>query len=149
MKIQIHYRDDQTRSLYEADGGIRTHGSAGFDLILAKDAVFEKRFDFQIVDLGIIVKPPAGCHSLVLPRSSTFKRWQLLQANSIGLIDADYCGEGDYWGVPLLYLGEEPLRIPKGIRLAQFLLMQTLPVTAVEPLLVNQSGRGGFGSTGA
>lgn len=147
MRVEIHYRSDEIRKMYQRVAGSHSEKAAGYDLVLCEDLVLSQRFQFVSADLGIILRPPPGYHSLLLPRSSTFMRYQLMLANSVGLIDEDYCGEGDYWRAPLLYLGSEELKISKGTRLCQFVLSTTYPVTeAVE--FVPGSGRGGFGSTG-
>jgi dUTP pyrophosphatase len=147
MKIEIAFRDDAVRKLYAA-AGVQTDGSAGFDLVSTEDVFFEACGDFKIIDLGVVIRVPQGCHSLLMPRSSTFVRYRIMQANSVGLIDHDYCGAEDWWGLPAVYLGQKPLELPRGTRLAQFILQKTLPIDCVEEFLPENNSRGGLGSTG-
>ncbi len=147
MQIGIFYRNSVAEELYKANAGVKTKNAAGFDLVLCEDLHFSKQFEFKIGDLGIILKPPQGHHSLLLPRSSTYSRYSLIQANSVGLIDEDYSGAGDFWGMPLIYMGVEPITVPRGTRLCQLILCKTTPVTDVVPFIPGD-GRGGFGSTG-
>ena len=147
MRIHVHFRNDEVRELYR-QAGVKTNGSAGFDLVAVEDVVLEKMGQFCLIDLGVVIRPPDGCHSLLMPRSSTFSRYKVLQANSLGLIDDDYCGAQDWWKMPAVYLGEEKGVIPKGTRIAQFILNQTLPIKEVEEFQPETNSRGGFGSTG-
>lgn len=147
MKINISYRNPETEELYKA-AGIQTEDSAGFDLITAEDVTFNRMGEFKMVDLGVVIKVPVGNHSLLMPRSSTFKKHQVLQANSVGLIDQDYCGAEDFWKLPLVYLGRVKKTIPKGTRLCQFILQKTIKITSVEKFDPSVYSRGGLGSTG-
>jgi len=54
----------------------------------------------KLVPLGITVALPEGYEGHLLPRSSTFKTWGILMANSMGIIDNSYCGEDDEWKFP-------------------------------------------------
>lgn len=146
--IYIHYRNGEVEELYSKNSGVKTEGSAGFDLVTCEDVTFNGNCDFKLVDLGIVVKPSCdGFHFLIMPRSSTFMRYKLIQTNSVGLIDADYSGKNDYLKVPLLYMGQGQMFVPKGTRLCQLLLYSG---TKISELLKfdPQESRGGFGSTG-
>lgn len=147
MNVKMSYRNDEVRDLYTS-AGIQTEDSAGFDLITVEDVSFSKVGEFKMVDLGVVIQVPQGHHSLLMPRSSTFKKHQVLQANSVGLIDEDYCGADDFWKMPLVYFGEGLKTIPKGTRLCQFVLQKTVQVTSVEEFNPSSESRGGFGSTG-
>ncbi|PCJ20551.1 MAG: deoxyuridine 5'-triphosphate nucleotidohydrolase [Candidatus Cloacimonadota bacterium] len=147
MNIKMSYRNDEIKELYKS-AGIQTEDSAGFDLITAEDISFSKIGEFKLVDLGVIIKVPKDHHSLLMPRSSTFKKHQVLQANSVGLIDEDYCGAKDFWKMPLVYFGEGTKIIPKGTRLCQLVLQKTTKITEVEDFVPTDDSRGGFGSTG-
>lgn len=147
MRFEIHYRNDQIKEYYK-NSGIQTVGSAGFDLVCVEDLVFDKFGELQMIDLGVIIKPPRGHHSLVMPRSSTFKKYGLIQSNSIGLIDEDYCGPEDYWMFPVLYLRHGTTSIPAGTRLAQFIFQKTNKIFKSYEFNPDGDSRGGFGSTG-
>lgn len=81
------------------------------------------------------------------PRSSTFKNWGIIQTNSIGVIDAAYCGENDIWRMPVY--ATRDIDIKAGERIAQF---RVQPVQGLVPVkeVEHMSGpdRGGIGSTG-
>ena len=104
-------------------------------------------FDSKIISLGISMKLPKGYEAHVVPRSSTFKKWGILQTNGIGIIDESYCGEGDMWKFPALAM--RSTTIFKGDRICQFRIMPKMPelkFTEVEQM--NDPDRGGLGSTG-
>ncbi len=147
MTVKIYYRDKFVQGLY-ANAGVQTQGAAGFDLVCVEDLRFDSNGQFQLLDLGIVVKPPAGHHCLLMPRSSTYKKFGIIQANSIGLIDEDYCGPEDYWRFPAIYLRSQTLEIKAGTRIAQFILQRTVPINGVEEFQPSGNSRGGFGSTG-
>lgn len=100
------------------------------------------------VPMGIAVKLPEGYEAIVAPRSSTFRKWGVLFANSIGIIDNSYCGDDDEWHC-LLY-GTRDTVIPKNTRIAQFRVLKNQKVSEV---LISESlgedNRGGLGSTGS
>lgn len=70
------------------------------DLRAAKEMKLKKG-DFALIPLGIAMKIPYGFEAYVAPRSSTFKKWGLIQTNSIGIIDNSYCGNDDEWMMPV------------------------------------------------
>ena len=80
------------------------------------------------------------------PRSSTYKRWGLLQTNSCGVIDQFYSGDNDEWKMPVL--ATRYIEIPKGTRLCQFRIQKEQP--SFKFVEVDQLGknRSGLGSTG-
>lgn len=147
MVIDIHYKNDRVRELYQ-NSGIQTEGSAGFDLICVEDIELTNFGQLEMVDLGVIIKPPEGYHSIVMPRSSTFRKYGIMQSNSVGLIDEDYCGPEDYWLFPALYLKHGTTTIKAGTRIVQFILQKTVPVTSLRDYNPGGDSRGGFGSTG-
>lgn len=100
------------------------------------------------ISLGVAMQIPEGYEALVIPRSSTFERYGIILANSMGLIDENYCGEGDIWKFPALCLIKHTV-IPAGSRIAQFRLIEHQPkLHFEEAVLLAGSDRGGFGSTG-
>lgn len=103
--------------------------------------------DFRIIPLAVSMKLPEGYEAHVLPRSSTFKKWGILMANSMGVIDESYCGENDVWGFPALAI--RPTTIFKGDRICQFRIMKKMEdVKFTEVNHMEDADRGGFGSTG-
>ena len=87
------------------------------DLRVAED-VEMKAGDFKLISLGVSMKLPPGHEALVIPRSSTFKNWGLIQTNHCGLIDNSYCGDDDVWMFPAL--ATRDVLIEKNSRICQF-----------------------------
>ena len=103
--------------------------------------------DFRLISLGVSMKLPEGYEAHVAPRSSTFKKWGIIQVNGIGIIDNSYCGNDDIWRMPVLAMRNT--HIHKGDRIAQFRVVQKQPsVEFVEVDYLEGPTRGGFGSTG-
>ena len=140
MLIKIKYHDPDIEKM-----GIEQHGD-WIDLRSAENVTL-KPGAFKIISLGVSMKLPEGYEAHVVPRSSTFKKWGLLQANSMGVIDEAYCGENDVWGFPAF----SPLgsTVRKGDRICQFRIVKKMePVTFIEVEHMEDESRGGFGSTG-
>lgn len=115
------------------------------DLRSAEDASIN-RGDFKLISLGVSMKLPEGYEAHVVPRSSTFKTWGILQTNSMGVIDNSYSGNGDIWRFPLY--ATKDTEIKKGDRICQFRIMKksNMKFETVDDL--GDNNRGGFGSTG-
>ncbi len=113
----------------------------------ASEDVDMKSMEFKLIPLGVSMKLPVGYEAHVLPRSSTYKNFGIIMANSMGIIDNAYGGTNDIWHFPAICLKDET-HIKKGDRIAQFRIVRKQPYIEVET--VNQLGedRGGFGSTG-
>ena len=94
------------------------------DLYTREEVVLQEG-ESTIIHLGVAMKLPNGYEAYLAPRSSTFKRWGLIQTNSIGVIDSTYCGNDDEWGMPVY--ATRPVIIPRGTRLCQFRIQQTQP----------------------
>lgn len=123
-----------------------TAGSVGFDLLCRESVEILPR-RIELIPGNVIVRIPSGYFLMLTLRSSTPRRKSLLIPNGVGIIDQDYCGEGDELKVQVLNFGEEAVLVRKGERIAQGLV---LPVMRVEWEEVEEvgAGRGGFGSTG-
>ena len=116
------------------------------DLFTAEDTEL-KAFDFKLIPLGVAMKLPEGYEAIVAPRSSTYKKWNIIQANSIGVIDNAYCGSGDQWMFPAIALKDT--FIPKYTRICQFKIVQNQANIQFNILHeLEDKNRGGFGSTG-
>lgn len=116
------------------------------DLFTAEDTEL-KAFDFKLIPLGVAMKLPEGYEANVVPRSSTYKKWSIIQANSFGVIDNAYCGNDDQWMFPAIALKDT--FIPKHTRICQFKIMKNQP--NIQFSIVHElenKNRGGFGSTG-
>lgn len=100
------------------------------------------------INLGFACQLPEGYEAILAPRSSTFKRWKVLQTNSIGIIDSTFCSNSDIWMMPVL--ATEDVTIPKGTRLCQFRIQKSQPDIVFEEVEdLHNKQRGGLGSTGA
>ena len=139
--IQIRYHDaDLPRVEKLAQGN-------WIDLRAAED-VEMKAGEFRNISLGVSMRLPEGYEAHLVPRSSTFKKWGILQVNSMGVIDNSYCGDNDVWGFPALAMRDTVIH--KGDRICQFRLQKVMePVEFVEAAHLDAPDRGGFGSTGA
>ena len=103
--------------------------------------------DFALLDLGVSMKLPEHLEAHLAPRSSTFKKYGIIQTNGVGVIDNSYCGNHDVWMMPVY--ATRAVTIPAHVRIAQFRVIAkqpTLYINVVDNL--NSNDRGGFGSTG-
>lgn len=101
----------------------------------------------KCISLGVSMKLPEGYEAIIIPRSSTFKHWGIIQTNHCGLIDNSYCGDDDVWMFPAL--ATRDVLIEKNSRICQFRIqkkMDDLKFIPVETL--GNENRGGFGSSG-
>lgn len=124
-----------------------TAGSVGFDLLCREDTEIEPRKLGRIPG-NLIVRTPPGYMLMLTMRSSTARRKGLLIPNGVGIIDQDYCGEGDELMVSVYNFRDEAVSVRRGERIAQGIFVPIMRVTWNEVDDVGQ-GRGGFGSTGA
>ena len=116
------------------------------DLRAAEDVEMEMG-EFRIISLGVSMKLPEGYEAHVVPRSSTFKKWGIIQANHMGVIDNSYCGNNDIWKYPAIALRNT--KIYKNDRICQFRIMKKQPKFDFDTVdYLEDEDRGGFGSTG-
>lgn len=102
-----------------------------------------------LIDLGVAMKLPRNYEAIIAPRSSTCKRWGLIQANSIGVIDPTYRGNEDWWMFPAYNVGPKTIHIPAGTRLCQFRIQEVQPRIIFNPVAnLSENSRGGFGTSG-
>lgn len=140
MEIRIKYHNAEMTRIEKINQG------DWIDLRAAEDAEM-KAGEFRIISLGVSMKLPEGYEAHIVPRSSTFKKWGVLQVNSMGVIDNSYCGDNDVWGFPALAMRDTVIR--KGDRICQFRIQRVMePVELVEVEHLDAPDRGGFGSTG-
>lgn len=138
--IIIRYLDDSIPRLMYVGGK-----SDWIDLSAA-ETVAMKKGEFRLIHLGVAMKLPEGYEAHLAPRSSTFKNFKILQTNSVGVVDGSYCGNEDWWKMPV-YATEDTV-IEKGSRIAQFRIMRIQPVITFIEGDLSEVNRGGFGSTG-
>ena len=116
------------------------------DLRAAED-IEMKAGEFKLIPLGVAMELPSGYEALVAPRSSTFKKMQILLANSIGIIDESYKGDNDEWHFPAYAV--KATKIHKNERICQFRIIQHQPlIHLIEVEHLGNADRGGIGSTG-
>lgn len=115
------------------------------DLYVYEDTILEPNQQAYI-SMGISMALPEGYEAIMAPRSSTFKRWGLLQTNGIGVIDNSYCGTDDIWMMPVL--ATRAVIIPKGTRICQFRIQKKQPKINFVPYDFLGANRGGLGSSG-
>lgn len=114
----------------------------------AAETVEMKAGEYRLISLGISVKLPDGFEAHIVPRSSTFQKWGVLQTNSQGVIDNSYSGENDIWRFPALAMRDTVIH--KNDRVCQFRIvrkMEDIIISEVDHL--DGPDRGGFGSTGS
>ena len=141
MEDKKKYFADDMEPLTYIDGK-----SDWIDLRVAQDMTIAAG-TYVAIPLGIGMKLPIGYEAHVVPRSSTFKNFGLLQTNSMGVIDETYCGDNDQWHFPA-YATRDTV-IHKNDRICQFRIMEHQPTIEFTPVehLADES-RGGFGSSG-
>lgn len=139
MKIKVKYHADIDR--------IKKINTGDWIDLRASEDIELKNGEFKIIPLGVSMQLPKGYEALVVPRSSTFKNFGIISANSIGVIDNSYCGDKDIWKFPAIALRDTVIK--KNERICQFRIIANQPKFKVEEVLVlDNADRGGIGSTG-
>ena len=140
-QIRIRYFSDEIERLRYIDGK-----SDWIDLRCAKRTEL-KAGDFALIPLGVAMELPEGFEAHVVPRSSTFKTWGIIQTNSMGVIDRSYCGDNDQWRMPVYATRDTVIEV--GDRICQFRIVENQPkLEFLECEHLSGPDRGGFGSTG-
>ena len=126
-----------------------TPGSAGLDIAaaIAADEPMELAPGARaLVPTGLRLAVPEGYEAQIRPRSGLALRHGLMLPNSPGTIDSDYRGELQ---IIVMNAGSEPIRIERGMKIAQLVLMPVPRVAWQEcpELDTTERGEGGFGST--
>lgn len=140
-EIKIKYLNDDITRLEYIDGK-----SDWIDLRAAEEVEL-KAGEFKLIHLGVAMQLPEGCEAHIVPRSSTFKKWGIIQTNHCGIVDNSYCGPNDWWRMPVFALRDTKIEVND--RICQFRIQKnqpTLVFNEVEEMEANN--RGGFGSTG-
>ena len=126
----------------------QTADAAGMDLLADLSTPLRlEPGERALVPTGLAVEIPRGYEGQVRPRSGLALRHGLTLLNAPGTIDADYRGEV---GVILVNLGQQPVEIQRGERIAQLIIAPVARATWVEVESLADSPRaaGGFGHTG-
>ena len=113
----------------------------------AAETVSLSKGEFKLISLGVGMILPDEYEAHIVPRSSTFKKFHIIQTNHMGIIDNSYCGEHDEWKFPALAV--EDTIINKNDRICQFRIVKKQPEIVFEQVeKLSDTSRGGFGSTG-
>lgn len=139
--IKIKYLSNEIEKLKYIDGK-----SDWIDLRSAEN-VRLKKGEFKLISLGVAMELPEGYEAHIVPRSSTFIKFGIIQTNHLGVIDETYCGNEDVWKYPALAMRDTEIFIND--RICQFRIVKHQPTIKFDEVedLGNEM-RGGFGSTG-
>lgn len=154
LKIKIKYFNN-ARELEKISKG------DWIDLYANKD-MFIPEGSRAMIPLGVAMELPNGYEAHLVPRSSTFKTWGIIQTNHMGVIDHSYMGDNDQWHMPVYCLmGKDEIRevtgrmvkgthISKNDKICQFRIMEIQPEIEFEKVeVLGNEDRNGFGSTGS
>ena len=125
----------------------KTKGAVGFDLTAREETVI-KSFEVKLIPLNLIVKVPKGYGLFLFSRSSTPGKKGLIVANSVGVIDQDYCGENDELKLSVLNVTRKKVIVEKGERICQGIFIKLAVAKFTEVKKMSSKSRGGFGTTG-
>lgn len=139
--IKIKYFTDRIERLKYIDGK-----SDWIDLRAAEDVEL-KAGEFKLIPLGIAMQLPEGYEAHIVPRSSTFKNFGIIQTNHMGIVDETYCGDNDQWFMAAYALRDTVIHVND--RICQFRIMKHQPkIEFNEVTFLDNADRGGHGSTG-
>lgn len=139
-KIKVKYFDKDIEKLK-----ITTNGD-WIDLRSA-ETVHLKKGEFHLIPLGVGMKLPEGYEANIVPRSSTYKNFKIIQTNCFAVIDNSYSGDSDQWFYPVVAM--EDTIINKNDRICQFRINEKMSMVEFEEVEhLDEVSRGGFGSTG-
>lgn len=137
IKIKYHADIERIKKIEQGDW---------IDLRAAEDYVLEAG-EYKLLSLGVSMKLPEGYEAHVLPRSSTPSKFGIILANSQGIIDNSYSGDGDIWRFPAIAIRDTVIH--KNDRICQFRIVEKMPEIEFEEVdFLDGPDRGGIGSTG-
>ena len=140
-KLKIKYHVKELEKLRYIDGK-----SDWIDLRVAEN-VSMKQGEYRLISMGISVEIPKGYEMLIVPRSSAYKNFGILQTVEMGVVDESFCGDNDIIHMPILAMRDTEIHIND--RIGQFRLMPHQPeVHFIEVDHLDNEDRGGFGTTG-
>ena len=139
--IRIRYHSNEIEKLTYIDGK-----SDWIDLRSAEHVVM-KAGEFRLISLGVSMQLPEGYEAVLVPRSSTYKNFGIIQTNHMGVIDESYCGDNDLWMMPALAMRDTEIQVND--RICQFRIQRHQPeISFSEVEELGNADRGGIGSTG-
>ena len=140
-EIKIKYLNDDITRLEYIDGK-----SDWIDLRAAEEVEL-KAGEFKLIHLGVAMQLPEGYEAHIVPRSSTFKKWGIIQTNHCGIVDNTYCGPNDWWRMPVFALRDTKIEVND--RICKFRIQKNQPTLVFNEVEeMEADNRGGFGSTG-
>lgn len=138
--ITVQYLDETVTRLTENKKG------DWIDLYAAETVTLQKG-EHKLIHLGVAMKLPDGYEAHLVPRSSTYKKWGIIQANHTGIIDNSYSGPNDWWMMSAIAMRDTVIN--KGDKICQFRIVERQPPLIFEEGKMEGEDRGGFGSTGS
>lgn len=142
QNVLIRYHKELFPELEE----VKVFEQGDFLDLRAAETVEIKKGEFKMVSLGVSIKLPKGYWGQVVPRSSTFKNFGVIMANSFGVIDECYCGDNDIWQFPAYAVRDTVIHVND--RICQIRIVKKHPFILKTVDKLEETGRGGFGSTG-
>ena len=138
--IKIKYFTNEIDKINKIDKG------DWIDLRAAK-SIQLKAGEFKLIPLGVAMQLPKGYEAHIVPRSSTYKNFGIIQTNHQAVIDESYCGDNDQWYYPAYALRDTIINVND--RICQFRIMEKQPLINFEEVeTLGNEDRGGIGSTG-
>ncbi|MCY4403407.1 MAG: dUTP diphosphatase [Candidatus Poribacteria bacterium] len=141
MKVKIK-RVDKSLPLPRYE----TEGSVGFDLLCRETAEIAPN-EIVLIPANVIVETPPGYMLMLCMRSSTPRKFGIMMAQGVGIIDTDYCGEEDEIKIQAYNFTDNTVTIERGSRIAQGIFVKVDTADWNEVDQMDASSRGGFGST--
>ena len=140
IKIKYHADIDEICHV----GGI---GKSNWCDLRAGESVEMKAGEYRQISLGISMELPPNCEAIIAPRSSTFRKYGILLANGIGIVDHSFCGDNDIWHFPAY--ATRDTYIPINDRICQFRILPVQPELEFDKVFaLGNPDRGGLGSSG-
>lgn len=140
MKITVQYLDPTVNRL-------KIEKKGDWIDLYAAETVELKQGEHRLIHLGVAMKLPEGYEAHIVPRSSTFKKWGIIQANHVGIIDNSYSGPEDWWKMSVIAMRDTVIN--KDDKICQFRIIECQPKIAFVEGKMTDPSRGGFGSTGS
>lgn len=126
--------------------------------VYAYEDMFIPYMGYAMINLGFAMQLPKGKIAKLYPRSSTFKKYGLIQTNHIGIIDETYCSDTDVWHMPVqctmpkqvdkVMIGDKKITIAgtwikKGDSIAQFEIVDAMEIPTFKKVeSLNNEARG-------
>lgn len=155
MKIRVKYHDKHMPKLQQIEKGnwidLRVIGGKingeKIQLEEKNNLIKYKKGDFLMLNLGVALEIPKGYEAYIVPRSSTYKTFGLIQTNHIGIVDDTYIGDNDIYHMPCYALRDGEIELYE--RVCQFRIQESMPKLEIEEVdFLDNGDRGGFGTTG-